>query len=65
MSVKIEAYDYDGRIFRTENDVLDYQAQEAVQAEYTSNGGDPQDIKKLMRNPRRVYNILRSIYGDS
>jgi hypothetical protein len=62
MSVKIEAYEYDGKLFRHEEDVLDYQAQELLEAEYMNNFGG--NVSKMMKNPKRIYNILKGVYGD-
>ena len=61
MSVKIEVFEHDGKLFRTEEDILDYQAQELLEAEYVTFSGD---IKKFLKNPKRIYNVLRSVYGD-
>lgn len=65
MTVKVEALEYNGKLFRTETEVLNYRAVEALRKVYRNDLGiyDAR-FSALLSNPYKAYLILSEIYND-
>jgi hypothetical protein len=65
VTVKIEALEYDGLLFRTEKEVLKYKASKALTEAYkNSRGVYDSRFYAILDDPLKAYLILSEIYND-
>lgn len=65
MTVKVEAYEHDGKLFKTEGEVLKYKASLALELAYRNNRGMYDNrFYAVLEDPYKTYLILKEFYGD-
>jgi len=65
VTVKVEALEYDGLLFRTEKEVLKYKASKALTDTYKNSGGIYDSrFYAVLDDPLKAYLILSEIYND-
>ena len=65
MTVKVQAYEHDGVLFRTSEEVLNYKAKRALQDAYRNDRSYFDNrFLAVLDDPYKTYLILKEFYGD-
>lgn len=62
---RVEAWTYDGLLFKTREEVLTYKARKSLEEAFRSTEMSIYDTRffKILNNPRKAYEALKSVYG--
>ncbi len=64
MAFKVQAYEYDGLLFKTEDDVKKHRACVALKQEYSGKSVYYNAMFDICKDPYKTYLILKEFYGD-